>query len=111
MSLCCVRLRHRITIQEKSLAPDALGQPATSWTDVATVWAAVEPLRGREFFAADQMNAEVTTRIRIRWRSGITAAMRVSFDSRFYNIKAIIVPNEVHEEMQLMCGEGVNAGT
>lgn len=111
MTLCCVRLRHRIIIQEKSTTPDSLGQPATSWTDVATVWAAVEPLRGREFWAADQINSEVTTRIRIRWRSGITAAMRVSFDSRFYNIKTIIVPNEVHEEMQLMCGEGINAGT
>lgn len=110
MPLSAGRLRHRVTIQEQSTVPDAFGQPITTWGDVATVWAAVEPLQGREFFNSDQINAEVTARIRIRWRDGLTAAMRVSFDSRLYNIEAIITPKEIHEEIQLMCSEGVNDG-
>jgi SPP1 family predicted phage head-tail adaptor len=104
------RMRHRITIQQRANTPDTFGQPIESWADVATVWASVEPLQGREFFAADQVNAEVTTRIRMRWRSGITAAMRVSFDSRLYDIQSVIVSREIHDEMQLMCTEGVNDG-
>ena len=110
MSISSGRLRHRIIIQSQSTTKDTHGQAVTTWTDVATVWAAVEPIRGREFFAAAQINSEVTTRIRIRWRSGVTAAMRVSFDSRIYDIQAVIVPTEVHDEMQLMCKAGVTNG-
>lgn len=104
------KLRHRITLQQQASTKDTHGQVTTTWSDVATLWAAVEPIRGREFFAASQVNSEVTTRIRMRWRSGVTAAMRVSFDSRIYDIQAVIVPSEVHDEMQLMCKEGVTAG-
>jgi len=104
------RLRHTVTIEQKSTGRDSYGQPTTTWTTFATVRAAVEPLRGREFFSADQFNSEVTARIRIRYLSGVTAAMRVSFESRLYNIKAIIDPEEKHDELQLMCGEGVNDG-
>lgn len=104
------RLRHRVTIQSRVNVPDSFGQPIPTWTDVDTVWAAVEPLQGREFFTADNINSEVTTRIRIRWRSGLNTSMRVSFDGRLYNIHSIITPREVHDEMQLMCTEGVNNG-
>lgn len=107
------RLRHNITIEQQSTVPDAHGQHTTTWTAVTgleSIKASVEPLRGREFFAADQINSEVTARIRIRYRSGITAKMRVSFESRYYNIEAIIDPEERHEELQLMCSEGANDG-
>ena len=104
------RLRHRVTIQQQSISRDSHGQKIMSWTDYKTVYAAVEPLQGREFFSSDAINSEVTTRIRIRWTSGIDTTMRVSFDSRIYNIKSVITPKEIHEEMQLMCKEGVDNG-
>ncbi len=97
--------RHRITIQEHVTGQDEAGQPVDMWQDVATVWAAVEPLRGREYFAAAQVQAEVTTRIRIRYRRGIRPDMRVLYDGRLYNINAVIDPEERHMELQLMCKE------
>lgn len=100
-------LRHRVTIQQKSVTRDSFGAETVSWTDVAVVWAAIEPLQGREFFSAQQVNAEVTTRIRIRYRSGITPAMRVLFGSRAFDIQGIINIEERNRELHLMCKEVV----
>lgn len=53
------------------------GAPVTTFTDWIEVWAAVEPLVGREFIAAQSVNADVNVRIRIRRRAGIDSTMRV----------------------------------
>ena len=71
-------LDQRVTIQALSGGVDAIGQPLPdSWADVVTVWAAVEPLTGREYLAAGAMVSAVEARIRIRYRPGVTPAMRV----------------------------------
>ena len=97
--------RHRITLQELVTGQDEAGQPVQEWQDVATVWAAVEPLRGREYWAAAQVQSEVTTRIRIRYRSGVRPDMRVLYGGRVFNVTAVIDPEERHMELQLMCRE------
>lgn len=97
--------RHRVTLQQRAADQDEAGQPVDTWKDVATVWGAVEPLRGREYFAAAQVQAEVTTRIRIRYCRGIRPDMRVLYDGRLFNILSVIDPEERHRELQLMCRE------
>lgn len=105
------KLRHRVTLQTQVETQNSFGEQETlSWQDYATVWGAVEPLQGREFFTAMQVNAETTVRIRIRYMTGVTSRMRVSFDSRIYNIKSIIDPDERNRELQLMCSEGISQG-
>lgn len=107
------KLRHRVTIQSLvagSPQQTPSGEPDVSWTDVATVWASVEPLRGRELFAAQEHHSRVEVRIRMRYRSGITAAMRVFWDSRYYNIVVVLDAEERHRELELMCEQGVNDG-
>ncbi|MDA8212164.1 MAG: phage head closure protein [Clostridia bacterium] len=100
-------LRHRVKIQQKSVTRDSFGAESVTWSDVATVWAVVEPLRGREFFGAQQVNAEVTTRIRIRYRSGVVPTMRALYGSRVYDIQSVINLDERNRELQLMCKEVV----
>lgn len=107
------RLRHRVTIQQLVAAsPDqyGTGEPDEGWSDVATVWASVEPLQGKALFAAQEMHADVEVSIRLRYRSGITEKMRVVFESRFYEIVAVIDNQERHIELQLLCREGVSIG-
>lgn len=106
-------LRHRVTLQALgagSPQQTGSGMPDESWGDVATVYASVEPLNGRELFAAQEHHAEVTTRIRLRYRSGITAKMRVSHGGTVYNILSVIDAEKRHKEIQLMCTDGVNEG-
>ena len=73
--------------------------------NVCTVWASVEPLKGREFFAAQKENAETTVGICIRYRSGISADMRILYCNKVFGINAIIDPEERHIELQFMCQE------
>lgn len=100
-------LRHRVTIQQKTFSRDSYGGETITWTDVATVWAAVEPISGREYFTAQQTQAEVTTRIRIRHRAGITPVMRVLWGTRLYDIISVIEVKERNREIHLMCQEVV----
>ena len=97
------KLRQRVTIQDKSVAQNTYGEEVITWTDFAIVWAAVEPLRGREFMEGKQITAEVSTRIRIRYRSGILPEMRVEFGSIYYDIHSIIHVEEREREIHLMC--------
>ena len=46
------RLRHRLTIQTHTVSQDGFGEPDKTWSDLATVWADVRPLRGREYLEA-----------------------------------------------------------
>lgn len=98
-------LRHRVTIQQRSTARDSYGQPVDDWPDVATVRAAVEPLNGRELMAAQQINSEITLRVTIRFRPGITSAMRIKYGSRTFDILAPLDQEERHIELWLMCKE------
>ena len=82
-------LRHRITIQERVSGTDGRGFQTESWQDICTVWAAAENLRGREFFAAAAVQAEHTVKFTIRYREGITPAMRIVFNDKTYNITGI----------------------
>ncbi len=99
------QLRQRVIIKEKSVTQNTYGEEVITWNDVDTVWAAVEPLRGREFMDGKQITAEVSTKIRIRYRSGITPEMRAVFGSIAYDIHSIIHIEEREREIHLMCQE------
>lgn len=100
-------LRHRVTIQISTEPQNTYGEGVPIWTTFDNVWAAIEPLSGREYWAAQQENAEVNTRIRIRNKQGITPKMRVSWGNRIYDIMTVIRVNERDREIHLMCREVV----
>ncbi len=107
------KLRHQVIIQRLvagSPQQKPSGEPDTSWTTYLTVSASVEPVTGREPFLAQEHLSEVDTKIRIRYRDGITADMRVSFGSRYYNIRAILNFEERNRELLLLCSQGLNQG-
>jgi SPP1 family predicted phage head-tail adaptor len=107
-------LRYMITIQQLvagSPQQNNIGEPDETWTDVATVNASVEPLRGRELIAAQTTNSEVTGTIRMRYRSGITPKMRCVLDgTRYFDILAVVNTMERDRELLLSVREGPNNG-
>jgi SPP1 family predicted phage head-tail adaptor len=82
------RLDRRIELRRQVLTLDeSTGQTVESWpTAYATVWAEKADLRGREFFAANQVNSEITTLFRIRHRTDVLATDRIVCDGLSYNI-------------------------
>lgn len=104
------KLNKRVSIERSvagSPAVNDMGEPNVSWEEVAEVWAAAEPLTGREFWAQQQVQSEITVRFKIRYRSDILTGMRVVYNNAIYMIKSIIDPLEKHEELHLMTSEGV----
>lgn len=86
------RIRHRITIQQATEIRDALGGVTQTWTDLRTVWAAVEPARGSERFALAQAKAGVDSKIVLRGpvAKDVTPKMRILFGARIFDIEAVI---------------------
>ena len=83
------RLNQRVTLQTRSAGTDAMGQAAEAWVNVATVWAQAMPLRGREFFAAAQVQQEHSVKFTLRWRDGVTLTSRLVWRGQAYDITGI----------------------
>ena len=96
-------LDQRVTFQRQTSQQDEIGQPVTSWVTLGTVWAAVEPQAGREFVAAGAAQSELTTKIRIRHRPGITSGDRVIHDGRVYDIQSVIDYRSEKRQLVLLC--------
>jgi len=101
------KMRERVTLQQESNTADGYGGQVLAWSDVATVWAKVEPLSGREQIEADKLQGVVNTRITIRYRSDVVPGMRLTWNSKNYNIRAVICEEERDRFLQLTCEVGV----
>lgn len=75
-------LRHRVTIETKREERDAHGGIVEVWAPLTTVWAAVEPLQGRELFLAQQVDARLSHRVTLRYQADITPTHRLVFKER-----------------------------
>ena len=103
-------LRHRITIQTTTQTQNATyGTTEDSWATHVTAWASIEPLRvgSREWFDAQKFTAEVSHLVKLRYRSGVTPKMRISWDSRLFDIKIVLNVEERDRELQLLVKETV----
>ena len=83
------RLNRRCQLQSPSQSVDELGQPIPGWTDVATVWADIRLKSGLESIKAGAPVSTVQASIRIRYRAGINAGMRVVHNLQVYEILAV----------------------
>ena len=97
------RLNRRCQLQSPSQSVDELGQPIPGWTDVATVWASIRHLSGVEAIKADAVTSTVKASIRIRYRSGLNAGMRVVHDAQVYSIEAVMPDVGGREFVDLVC--------
>jgi SPP1 family predicted phage head-tail adaptor len=112
-------LNRRITLQSRSTGQDTSGGQLLTWTDVATVWAQVEPLNGRELLAAQAVQSSVSHQITIRYQiqfadPKVMAKMRAKLvkDSvtRYFNIHAARDEGELRQVIIMDAEEGLNAG-
>jgi len=105
------KYNRRITLQQKTTHTNSEGISSEAWTDIITVWAARESLRGREFFAAAAVQAEHTVRFRIRYREGVSSAMRILSEGKVYEIISPPIEGEGRSrELVLMCKEVTSSG-
>lgn len=83
-------LDQRIRIESKTRVEDeGAGAEVETWTPVATVWALVWPVSGRERAEAQQVEASTMMRFKVRRRAGIAAGMRIVWQGRAHNIRFV----------------------
>lgn len=99
------RLRERVTFQRRSSTRNDFGEE-TRWRDLTTVWAGIEPLSGREYFNALQVQADVSTRIVCRYSSelsDVTPKDRIKHGSTVYDVRSVIDRGNRHRDLEFMC--------
>jgi len=124
MTLEAGLLRHRVTIELFQAQVDTSGNviqnPQTgevtfAWSEIGTVWAAIEPMSAREFIAAQAIHSKITTRITVRPFDGLSAKCRLLHTNRYgthvYNVEGVLPDKESGlEYWTLPCSEGVSDG-
>ncbi len=102
------KLKHRVQIERYTEARDTTtGELDESWNVVDTVWANVRPLLGRERFQAQQVKADITDEVSIRYYPGITSKDRIRHNDRLLLIEAVFNVAEETRETRILCREQV----
>lgn len=87
------RMDRQITIERKTETRDAVGYPVPSWSPLATVWAEVRPLSGREALRSGEALGRVigseTASFFIYHTDGLTIEDRINYDGKIWNIRYI----------------------
>lgn len=106
------RKNQRVTFQVLAdpAQQNEVGEQTSAWADVVTLWAQVEPLRGREYFAAGQMQSVADVRIRVDYRSDLVETMRAVWRGVPHEIVAIINVDGAREQLEIMAVQGVRDG-
>lgn len=99
-------LRERVTIRQPTVTLDEIGSPSTTFADVATVWARVEPIRLDEQQYAERQVAYGRYRVTMRYRSGLVYTMQIVWRGRTLNIDEIKNADERRRFLTLTCRDG-----
>jgi len=105
------KLRHRVILQQPVQTRDSdTGAFVTTWDDVVTVWARIEPLSVREIIAAETEDSKISARITLRYRANISHEMRLYHQSKnkYYNIEGVLSDkNSGFDYLTVPASEGI----
>lgn len=111
--MCCKRptldsgiLNQRVDIQTRSLT--TTGEPATTWSNLShgtSVPCQVLSVSGGEKRRGQQIEANVTTLVTMRFRSDLDATMRLKYGDRYLNVVRAYDPDGSRVQTILQCKE------
>ncbi|MBU1067477.1 phage head closure protein [Patescibacteria group bacterium] len=106
------KINNRITLQAPTIVRDDYGGETKTWTDVATVWANVKPLSGKEmargldqYGGGSVIESEISHRVWIRFRRDIRTSWRLKFGYKYLDIQAVINIGSNDVELEVLCLE------
>jgi len=95
------QLSSRVALERPVRTSDGSGGATVEWVEVATLWAAIEPVAAGEIFAADRLATRVTHRITMRHRTDVEGGMRIVHRGRVLRIEAWRDPDETRRFLVL----------
>lgn len=87
-------LRSELSLQACTTTPDGMGGHTQTWTEMATVFARIEPVSAGSLYGPDQTVETVTHRVMLRWRSGVAAGQRFVRQGRVFDIVTVHDPDD-----------------
>ena len=100
------KLNRRITFLRLKTTEDEMGQDKAEWEEYCSVWATIKPCKSSEYNFMSKLKPEVTHRVYIRFRKGITADMRIQYQGRIYSIAGPPLDmDDLHRMLEIQCEE------
>jgi SPP1 family predicted phage head-tail adaptor len=95
------KLNRKIQIMELAQISDGGGGYEDALVPVKTVWASINPVSGREYWQAQQAQAQLSHKIIIRYMDGINRSHVLSFNGKNYDIQYIINIDEANSYLEI----------
>ncbi len=95
---------HLIKFQSKTITGKGIDKTEV-WVDVCTEWASIRPVSASEIIKSRREEMIISHRIKIRYRSGITSAMKIIYGSREFDINSVINIDEANREIEILATE------
>jgi SPP1 family predicted phage head-tail adaptor len=102
-------MRHKISIKAPPQEQNEFGEinkDENNWIDViSNTWAAIEPILGREFFAAEAVQSKVEVKFRTHYTPDIENqnTLRLIHGTDTYEIISCINPKGLNRELLFYC--------
>jgi len=100
--------RHLFTLERRAEALDDFGEASLTYTSIGTAWGSLEAIGARERFESQQVKAEVSHRITIRYTAlaaTLTAADRMTLATRTFDIVTPIDKDGRMRELEIVALE------
>lgn len=94
-------MRNRVEFLQRKVTVSH-GISRERWETVFSCWCAVRPLSGKEFWEAAAINRENEVRFTIRYRTDVSADMRIRLNDVVYDITSILDKSNRHEALEIL---------
>jgi SPP1 family predicted phage head-tail adaptor len=103
----------RVSFLTQSVTADDIGTPVITWVTDFSTWAHMEPWKGREYVADNQVFAQMWTRVLLRYRPSqpVNGTMRMQYGIKVYRIRDAFLPAEANKIVELLCEEIQSTGS
>ena len=89
MTFTAQQLNNKVAFQRSTQVQDSIGDVSYEWATFRESFAKVEPLVGREYFAAQSGVGESQAKVTCRWFDGLTQTDRVVIRGQAWDITSI----------------------
>lgn len=107
-------LRHFVLFEDFITDVDSDGAEVGAWVPAFNgqrQQVSIEPLSGRELIAAAAVQSKVSVKMRMQYKPGVRARMRVVLRSTIYDIEAVMEDRATGVRyLTLLCSTGPNDG-
>jgi SPP1 family predicted phage head-tail adaptor len=107
-------LDHRVVIEAAVQSRTSEGEVVNGWAPVATVYAAIRPIRGEEKLQAGVSVESFDTVITVRWAQALAdltrGGVRLKHKTRIFDVKDIQPINYERRWIEFYATSGLNAG-